>query len=465
MSLIEQLLGGVSEGDLSTVLGLKVRLRFRQVGKDQLKLNTHNTDTITMATQMATARQPFAPLNGSRLQNLTSLKNRQNAIVNTLSPPSKRKATSFEADNDNSENIDPVIFLSPKRSKCPDGTPSGKDAYAKPINYFLTRAPPSPNDFSSLKPSLTSPRRPILPARSPAPRINTAKATPLSAPAGRSPTRKRIGILNRRKTSGSFTRVDPPKFSGASASTGLGFSIDAALSGTIPSYTPRQAQASAKAEPDFSAIPLLHTPEVKDSWFFEIHEDTEEELATNLMEHGACTLDISSDEESRVRERDNRGKENVPPPDDISQTRTRLTNEVESNEISMEEIKSRVRAARRKRDEEEGKIELDRAPLGDLAAEDFYAEGCDGESVFLVHSEEEDEVEEHAEVPVGFNVSAEPKGKGKEVEVDAIPQLDIDTLMSRDRFEAAPKAFLLQPIEKAEDNFEIYESASANGDD
>jgi hypothetical protein len=34
-----------------------------------------------MATQVAAARQPFAPLNGSRLQNLTSLKNRQNGMA------------------------------------------------------------------------------------------------------------------------------------------------------------------------------------------------------------------------------------------------------------------------------------------------------------------------------------------------------------------------------------------------
>jgi hypothetical protein len=44
-----------------------------------------------MATQVAAARQPFAPLNGSRLQNLTSLKNRQNGtarphLLHTLYP-------------------------------------------------------------------------------------------------------------------------------------------------------------------------------------------------------------------------------------------------------------------------------------------------------------------------------------------------------------------------------------------
>jgi anti-sigma28 factor (negative regulator of flagellin synthesis) len=274
--------------------------------------------------------------------------------LSTLTLPSKRKADAFEADNDNSENIDPIIFLSPKRSKNPDG--SSKDLL-KPTNFFLTKAPPSPNEFS-LK-STTSPRRPILPAHSLTPRLDTSKSTPLSAPAGRSPTHKRIGILNRRKTGTPFRRVDPPKFS--APSSGLGFSIDAALSGTIPSYSSRQHDPSSPKE-----LPT------KDSWFFDIHEDTEVELATNLLEHSTCTLDISSDEESRARKRDCRGKENVPPPDDVSQTRTSLSSSlVNTAEVESRDVKKRARAARMKRKVEEGAIEVDRAPLGDLVVEEF----------------------------------------------------------------------------------------------
>lgn len=183
------------------------------------------------------------------------------------------------------------------------------------------------------------------------------------------------------------------------------------------------------------------------------------------MEHSTCTLDISSDEESRSRERDNRGKENVPPPDDISQTRTQLTSE--GAERSMHDIKARVRAVRRKREEEEGRIELDRSPLGDLAAEDFYAEGCDEKSVFLVPSDTSEEngeegEEPQAEIPASFDFNAELKGKGKEV--DIVSQFDIDTLMSRNSFEVAPKAALLQPIEKAGD-FELWESGSQPEDE
>ena len=49
-------------------------------------------------------------------------------------------------------------------------------------------------------------------------------------------------------------------------------------------------------------------------------------------------------------------------------------------------MKKRARAARMKR-EVEGAIEVERAPLGDLVAEEFWAEGRDGSSVFLIPSE------------------------------------------------------------------------------
>ncbi|KJZ71271.1 hypothetical protein HIM_09344 [Hirsutella minnesotensis 3608] len=75
----------------------------------------------------AVTRQPFAPLDGARLQNLTSLKNRQNA--SPLGSGGKRKAELFEADD--AENVDPS--LSAKRSKA-DGHSLKKPA------YVLTRA-------------------------------------------------------------------------------------------------------------------------------------------------------------------------------------------------------------------------------------------------------------------------------------------------------------------------------------
>jgi hypothetical protein len=379
--------------------------------------------------------------------NLTS-----QTALSTLTSPTKRKAQAFD---DDAENIDPIIFFSPKKSKAADG--SSKETPQKPVNYFLTAAPPSP-DFSTACKPVTSPiRRPILAARAPAPKLNTTSLakSPLSAPAGRSPTRKRIGILNRRRTASPFTRVDPPKFHTPGASN-LGFSIDAALSGTIPSYKPRAPIAAPAAQEKALPIPVLYTPTPKESWNFEIYEDTEEELATNLMEHSTCTLDISSDEESRARGKDERGKENVPPLDDISQTRTQLSNPdpVIGGELSMASLK---RAARRRREIDEGACDVDRSALGELAAEDFYADGCDGSSVFIVAAEEDAEPEKE-QVPMTFDFVAEVKGKGKEIDTD------VDELMQKDDFEYGAKAALLQPIEKAEEGFQLWESGSDKGD-
>ncbi|EHL01955.1 hypothetical protein GLAREA_04728 [Glarea lozoyensis ATCC 20868] len=438
-----------------------------------------------MATHMSmpATRQPFAPLNNSRLQNLTSLKNRQNGTFFPYTPyimfltrpavssPVKRKATSFESDNDDSENVDPILFLSPKRSKAQDGSSKDPSAYIKPVNFYLTKAAPSSNDFSSIKNTPVSPqRRPILPARSPAPKINTTiKSTPLSAPAGRSPTRKRIGILNRRKTGSPFTRIEPPKFSTPTPS-GLSFSIDAALSNTISSRKPITTPTPVSLKDNAHLIPTLHTAAPKESWFFEIHEDTAEELATNLMEHSTCTLDISSDEESAQRLRDDRGKENVPPMDDISQTRTAITSSVDVMEEQMSDLKARIRA-RRSRDE--NAIEVDRSPLGDLAAEDFYAAGCDEKSIFVILPDEtaEDEVpvpedalpvaEDVAPLTSSFDFVAEVKGKSPVREQRV---LDIDALMRKDD-EVAPKAALLEPIERAEEGFEVWESGSAKDEE
>ncbi|KAH8805841.1 hypothetical protein F5884DRAFT_678596 [Xylogone sp. PMI_703] len=467
---------------------------------------------MTTHMPMAPARQPFAPLDTARLQTLTSLKNRQNALPNnTRASPIKRKAHSF--DDDDAENIDPIIFLSPKRSKNPDG--SSKDTVVKPSQFYLTRAPPSPDDCASaFKPATSySPApantRPALHARSPVTKINhrysssaITKPSPLSAPAGRSPTRKRVGILNRRRTAGPgsspFTHIDPPRFGGApgaSANIGLGFSIDAALSASYAATSTIQAHVPVSSLPKHRELPVsLHGPEVKDSWFFDIHEDTPEELATNLMEHSTCTLDISSDEESAAKMKDERGKENVPPMDDISQTRTMISAlpaslssslpSSTSNDVVLDS-RPRHRGSRRssRKEIDDDAIEVDRAPLGEMLAEDFYPEGCDGSSVFVIlatdaEGEEADVEVEHGvvvDVPESEMESISPVLDGTSSSADPSPvvivheepepiDVVVDELMQKNDEEAAPAA-LLCPIEKPEENFEVWESGSAKGDD
>ena len=57
-----------------------------------------------------------------------------------------------------------------------------------------------------------------------------------------------------------------------------------------------------------------------------------------------------------------------------------------------------------------------------------------------------------------FDFNADVVGKGKGIEVD------IDALMAKSTDEV-PKARLLEPIEKAEEGFQLWESGSAKGDE
>jgi len=56
-------------------------------------------------------------------------------------------------------------------------------------------------------------------------------------------------------------------------------------------------------------------PIIKDSWLFDIYEDTPEETLQNMMEHSTTTLDISDDSDngSPTSELQERGKENIHP--------------------------------------------------------------------------------------------------------------------------------------------------------
>jgi hypothetical protein len=381
-------------------------------------------------------RQPFAPLDGARLQTLTSLKNRQNAISTA---PVKRKASEVEVDD--SENVDPALFS--KRSKGA-GAENGFNDFFKPSKFVLSKTTstpslPSAKDVLSDLPLKHQPpsqpfKRQLLQPKSPASRLNTTiTSSSLTAPAGRSPTRgsKRIGILSRRRTQ----RVDPPAFGLASS---VPFSLDAALKGTIPSYSGSFRSAASN----------LLQPDMKSDWFFDIHEDTPEQEMTNLLQHSTCTLDISSDEESEQRARreqaEGRDKENIPPADDVSQTTS-------------------ARASRAAGVFDDMVVEKQRGPLSDLNVEDYYAEGCDGTSVIIVPGDEEE----------AETVIDEAEHESRDVEpLEAIPvfeeststtlaeieAINVDELMGKD--EPALKAAALQPIEGTGESFELWESGS-----
>jgi hypothetical protein len=162
-------------------------------------------------------------------------------------------------------------------------------------------------------------------------------------------------------------------------SSGLPFSIDAALSGTIPTYTPKPAVAE---------LPTLDEAMPK-TWFFDIHEDTPEEEATNMMEHSACTLDISSDDDCETRlarEGAERGKENIPPPDFIyATTATNADTNIDDAISQMTGLEGEgaaheVKLPKLRRPLVQDAMDQDRSPLSDLPAKDYYGAGLDESS-------------------------------------------------------------------------------------
>lgn len=356
-------------------------------------------------------------------------------------------------DVDDFENLDPALLF-PKRSKA---SSNGLDEdFFKPPTFVLTKSSSTPaistkdglNNSSHNSPIRASTARPrsILNPKSPAKKLISSLskvASPKSAPAGRSPTRgnKRVGILNRKRT-GTFARVDPPSFNLFSAP----FSLDAAIKGTVPSYAPRSSSlrvASSRGSDD------LYGSSMKSSWFFDIHEDTQEQEMTNLLQHNTCRLDISSDEECEQklrRERtDGRGKENIPPADDISQTRVRRTAAIVS-EGGME-------------------YEKPRTALGDLNVEDFYSEGVDPTEVVIVPADEEDgtwvdgEQEQCSE-----EAPSDRPGSGLASQV----QFDIEPVAEEagdSEFSTGPAQLAhFQPVEGTGESFDLWESSSARDD-
>ncbi|KAJ9639872.1 hypothetical protein H2199_006105 [Coniosporium tulheliwenetii] len=265
------------------------------------------------------------------------------------------------------------------RSKNLNGTPQKVSKFVLTDAAPFTRpiATPSSTRLSS---ALARPTTISLPA--------TSNATPISTSRG-SPKNKRVGILsNRRKSSSPYTRVDPPSYfrTSRNSSSGLPFSIDAALSGTISSYTPK----SSPTTPPLAETPAPVTPAVEaampKSWFFEIHEDTPEQEATNLMEHSAVCLDISSDDDcdtKRKSEDSERGKENIPPSDFLAGPMNSASGSASLNSTQAEAATEPVKPKSRRHREKDA-MDEDRVALGDLPAADYYGEGLDASSFVFV---------------------------------------------------------------------------------
>lgn len=291
-------------------------------------------------------------------------------------------------DVDNSENVAPDFFS--KRSKGADFWGDVSKSFTKPAFTLTKASSPAPalRDVFSSPPSRLSSApasRNILKPKSPTAQLKAKTAaaaapapSPLTAPAGRSPTRpsKRVGILSRRRNQ----RPDPPAFS---LKAGVPFSLDTALKGTIPGYSgsSRPTKSRRRATPPSSATLdfFIPTADQASTWSFDIHEDTPEQELTNLLQHGTCTLDISSDEESESRAKrdraEGRDKENIPPPEDVSQTSSARGGASRANALDIDEDVLLLKG---------------RGPLCEMNVVDFYADGCDSSSVFVIPGDDED---------------------------------------------------------------------------
>jgi hypothetical protein len=296
-------------------------------------------------------------------------------------PTKRRLASDLLSDDFDTENMDPAVHDAPsKRAKGPEGTPTKISKFT-----LITTPKTDPTSFkftSSLSLS-----------------IPPTTTTPISHSRG-SPKNRRIAQLtSKRRSSTPIRRFDPPHSKSAAS---LPFSIDAALQGTISNYTPSSLSTSTTLPANntisstFSPILSPSKPASKkpqpSSWFFAIHEDSEEQESTNLLLHNASVLDISSDDDAvsaRAKDALERGKENVPPPEYVSTRSARAA----------------ARAAAAAVEKDVSAMEEDRKALREMDARDFWVDGK--EEVVVVVDETEQETEEKV-VPAPEVPKAEP---------------------------------------------------------
>lgn len=244
-------------------------------------------------------------------------------------PTPTKRSYAMSTLSDDSENVDPVQSLSTsKKNKI--------ELFSTPVKS-LSSLSPSKQDL----PTFAEPRQ--LGGRF---ELSPSK-TPLSAPAGRSPKRRTIGLAKSRRSFMPYTRVDPP-FASRSASS-LPFSLDAALNSTLGA-TPMPSKA------------------VPSKWKFEIYEDTSEEEAATLMEHSTLTLDLSSDDEGTKEKRMDRGKENTPPEGYDAPTAASANAAPSTSQITAPARVNKLDIVRRKMDTDQ-MDDGQRTPLSDVSVD------------------------------------------------------------------------------------------------
>lgn len=296
------------------------------------------------------------------------------ASTKTTFSPTKRPFDPSEFDDNDGENVDPALLFSPSKKSKSDGI----EKPTMPFTFSLSQS-------KSMPPPPTVPARLSTPSRA---NMSSPRA-PMTAPAGRSPKRKSSSLNKNRRISAPFTRIDPP-FASRNTST-LPFSLDAALSGTFSSTAPKDAGATIQ-----ESMPK--------NWFFDIYVDTPEEESATLMEHSTLTLDLSSDEESDRKAKDDRGKENMPPEGydphaasrPIAEPTVGAPKQIKKSEI----IRQKIIAAD---DMDDGQ----RSPLSDLETDPFIPEGLAKDSHIIVNPTPE-KASSDVKLPAMTNLFATP---------------------------------------------------------
>ncbi|OQE35331.1 hypothetical protein PENCOP_c013G03993 [Penicillium coprophilum] len=277
---------------------------------------------------MTPTRQPLGCLDMPSMRSKLNRQNQQNGTMSMKSTPMK---TSIFIDTD-SENINPASFSTKRKRSLEDE----EDSASKPIKTSRMALSTRIN----ISPRLSTPSK--IP-------ITTPKSAPIFKPAGRSPPPKSSKSATRRSL------IAKPR-SELYTKRGVArpFSLASALA---QSTTPKPKPA-----------PKAPTPA---SWCFDIHVDTEQEEMTNLMHHSTTVLDIS-DDEGKSDPPCTRGKENIPPHE--------LGIELPAARQSTAAIPPAARKA--------SKMDEPRAPLGELNATEYYAEGCNAFSYTIVYDDE-----------------------------------------------------------------------------
>jgi hypothetical protein len=329
------------------------------------------------------------------------------------------------------ENMDPSLF-SAKKAKGSYGTPV-KAASAKSSLFSLT-----PANTTTAMAGIISPRKMLSPTR-PLSRSLGGRRNALSASS--TPLKKNVsfsaGGAENRRHSAPYRRIDPPaSTTQASANTGFSSSSFSVETPRLQHHHRRQA----------SVLPPAKNPK----WEFAIYEDTEDEHLTNMVQHSTGTLYISddSDSESSLRkERDSKGKENVPPLDFVPS----LTN---SSSPSQHSVSGSINAAPEVSQAHDCKKNLpqwnmmDRSPLGDLPAAEYFGEGLDSSSFVLVSNankvveEEQYPYEEDAETDVEDSVDGPAPAPASSSALP--PMVEADTPVSPSPLPASLPAALHQ---------------------